>query len=91
LFREGLRLDSFRLSFRCVAFSSGRFPINLFSTNPSDEGMTNWPSIFAYLVFRPRRDIVEGISEPMNMTAWRGPGTQLGVQDRDSKTETLSK
>jgi hypothetical protein len=44
-------------------------------TGATDEGMTNWPSIFAYLVFRPRRDIVEGISEPMNMTAWHGPGT----------------
>jgi hypothetical protein len=43
--------------------------------NPTDEGMTNGPSIFAYLVFQPRRDIIEGILKPMKMTAWRGPGT----------------
>jgi hypothetical protein len=41
----------------------------------TDEGMTNGPSTFAYLVFRPRRDIVEGISKPMKMTASCGPGT----------------
>jgi hypothetical protein len=41
----------------------------------TDEGMINGPSTFAYLVFRPRRDIVEGISKPMKRTAWRGPGT----------------
>jgi hypothetical protein len=47
----------------------------LLATLPSDEGMTNGPSTFAYLVFRPRRDIVKGISKPMKRTAWRGPGT----------------
>jgi hypothetical protein len=41
----------------------------------TDEGMTNGPSTFAYLVFWPRRDIIEGISKPMKMTAWRGLGT----------------
>jgi hypothetical protein len=41
----------------------------------TDEGMTNEPSTFAYLAFRPRGDIVEGITKPMKMTAWRGPGT----------------
>jgi hypothetical protein len=42
---------------------------------PVDEGMTDGPSTFAYLAFWPRRDTVEGISKPMKMTAWRGPGT----------------
>jgi hypothetical protein len=41
----------------------------------SDEGMTNGPSTFAYLAFRPRGDTIEGITKPMKMTAWRGPGT----------------
>jgi hypothetical protein len=49
----------------------------------ADEGMPNRPSIFAYLVFGP-----EGITRPMKISAWRGPGTYLGVQDEDSKKET---
>jgi hypothetical protein len=40
----------------------------------TDEGMTNGPSTFAYLAFRPRGDTVERITKPMKMTAWRGPG-----------------
>jgi hypothetical protein len=41
----------------------------------TDEGMTDGPSTFAYLVFWSRKDTVEGVSKPMKMTAWRGPGT----------------
>jgi hypothetical protein len=40
----------------------------------TDEGMTNGPSTFAYLAFWPRGDTVKGITKPMKMTAWRGPG-----------------
>jgi hypothetical protein len=31
---------------------------------------------------------VEGITRPMKISAWRGPGIQLGVQNKDSKKET---
>jgi hypothetical protein len=41
----------------------------------TDEGMTNGLSTFVYLAFRPRGDTVEGITKPMKITAWRGPGT----------------
>jgi hypothetical protein len=47
--------------------------------NLGDEGMTNGPSTFAYLAFQPRWDTIEGITKPMKTTAWRGPGTYLGV------------
>jgi hypothetical protein len=49
-------------------------------TLADDEGTTNRPSIFAYLVFGPGGIIVEGITRPMKMVAWRGPGAKLGVQ-----------
>jgi hypothetical protein len=41
----------------------------------TDKGMTNGPSTFAYLAFRPRWDTVEGITKPMKMMFWRGLGT----------------
>jgi hypothetical protein len=44
------------------------------------EGMTNRPSIFTYLVFGPGGITVEGITRPMKIAAWRGPGAKLGVQ-----------
>jgi hypothetical protein len=47
-----------------------------------DEGMTNRPSIFAYLVFGPGGIIVEGITRPIKTAAERSPGTTLGVQAR---------
>jgi hypothetical protein len=46
----------------------------------TDEGMTNRPSIFTYLVFGPGGISVEGIARPMKIAAWRGPGAILGVQ-----------
>jgi hypothetical protein len=46
----------------------------------TDEGMTNRPSIFAYLVFGPGGITVEEIARPMKIVAWRGPGAELGVQ-----------
>jgi hypothetical protein len=45
-----------------------------------DEGMTNRPSIFTYLVFGPGGVPVEGIARPVKIAAWRGPGATLGVQ-----------
>jgi hypothetical protein len=45
-----------------------------------DEGTTNRPSIFTYLVFGPGGIVVEGIVRPMKIAAWRGPGAKLGVQ-----------
>jgi hypothetical protein len=53
----------------------------------ADEGMTNGPSIFAYLVFGPGRVATEGKMKPMKTTAWRGPGVKLIVQDEDSKEQ----
>jgi hypothetical protein len=55
--------------------------------SPVDEGMTNGPSIFAYLVFGPGRISTEGMTRPMKVTAWRGPVARLIVQDEDSKEE----
>jgi hypothetical protein len=54
----------------------------------TDEGMTNGPSIFTYLVFGPGRTSTEGITRPTKITAWRGPGARLAVQGEDSKGET---
>jgi hypothetical protein len=45
-----------------------------------DEGMSNGPSIFAYLVFGPGGTSVEGIARPMKLIVWRGLGARLGVQ-----------
>jgi hypothetical protein len=50
--------------------------------------MPNRPLIFDYLVFGPGGITVEGITRPMKILAWRGPGIQLGVQEEDSKKET---
>jgi hypothetical protein len=48
----------------------------------SDEGMTNGPPIFAYLVFGPGRVSHERTSRPIKAVAWRGPGAVLGAQAR---------
>jgi hypothetical protein len=48
----------------------------------NEEGMTNRPSTFAYLVFGPGEIVVEGVARPIKTTAGRGPGTTLGVQAR---------
>jgi hypothetical protein len=45
----------------------------------TDEGMTCGPSIFAYLVFSSGRASTEGITRPIKITAWRGPGVKLDV------------
>jgi hypothetical protein len=38
-------------------------------TSDNDEGMTNRPSIFAYLVFGPGGITVEGIARPIKTAA----------------------
>jgi hypothetical protein len=53
----------------------------------SDEGMTNGPSIFTYLVFGPGGTSTEGITRPMKITASRGLGARFAVQGEDSKEE----
>jgi hypothetical protein len=50
--------------------------------------MPNRPLIFAYLVFGPGGITVEGITRPIEISAWRSPGIQLGIQEEDSKKET---
>jgi hypothetical protein len=47
-----------------------------------DEGMTNGPPIFAYLVFGPERVSHEGHSRPIKAVVWCGPGAILGAQAR---------
>jgi hypothetical protein len=47
-----------------------------------DEGMTNRPSIFAYLVFGPEEVTVKGVARPIRTVAGRGPGATLGMQAR---------
>jgi hypothetical protein len=48
----------------------------------TNEGMTNKPSTFAYLVFGPEEITIEGIARPIRAAAGRGPGAILGVQAR---------
>jgi hypothetical protein len=48
----------------------------------TDEGMTNRPSIFAYLVFGPEEITIEGIARPIRVAAGRGSVAILGVQAR---------
>jgi hypothetical protein len=48
----------------------------------TDKGMTNRPSIFAYLVFSPGEITVEGVARPIKTVAGRGPGAILGMQAR---------
>jgi hypothetical protein len=48
----------------------------------TDEGMTNRPPIFAYLVFGLGKASHEKLSRPIRAVAWRGPGAILGVQAR---------
>jgi hypothetical protein len=62
--------------------SRGTRPALLPSERSTDEGMTNGPSIFAYLVFGPGRVSHERLSRPIKAVAWRGPGAILGAQAR---------
>jgi hypothetical protein len=48
----------------------------------TDEGMTNRPLIFVYLVFGPGGITIEGIARPIKTATGRGPGATLGVQAR---------
>jgi hypothetical protein len=48
----------------------------------TDEGMTNGPPIFAYLVFGPGGVLFGKPSRPIKAVAWHGPGAKLGVQAR---------
>jgi hypothetical protein len=65
---------------------SGGVPAIVFGyprhSEATDEGMTNGPPIFAYLVFGPGRVSHERLSRPIKAVAWRGPGAILGVQAR---------
>jgi hypothetical protein len=53
----------------------------------TDEGMTYGSSIFAYLVFGPRRISIERTARPTNMIAWRGPGARLDVQGKTQRDQ----
>jgi hypothetical protein len=48
----------------------------------TDEGITNRPSTFAYLVFGLEEITIEGIARPIRAAAGRGLGAILGVQAR---------
>jgi hypothetical protein len=54
----------------------------------TDKGITNGPSIFAYLVFGPGGTSTKGMTRPTEITAWCGPGAKLAIQGKDSKEET---
>jgi hypothetical protein len=49
---------------------------------PNDEGMTNRPSIFAYLVFTPGEVVVGEATRPVRAMTGYGPRAVLGVQAR---------
>jgi hypothetical protein len=47
-----------------------------------DKGMTNRPSIFAYLVFGPGEVVVGGATRPIRAMIGCGLGAVLGMQAR---------
>jgi hypothetical protein len=55
----------------------------------TDEGMTNRPSTFAYLVFGPGGIVVQGVVRPIRTAARRGPRTILGVQARGQRVQVV--
>jgi hypothetical protein len=56
-------------------------------TKSGDEGMTNRPSIFSYLVFGPGGITVKGIARPIKTAAWRGSGVVLRVQAKARRVQ----
>jgi hypothetical protein len=58
---------------------SGLFPVQ---KKKGDEGMTNEPPIFAYLVFGPGGMSREKLSRPIKAVAWCDSAGLLGVQAR---------
>jgi hypothetical protein len=68
-----------RLSISPVCYNKGYERIEW---KAIDEGMTNRPSIFAYLVFGPGEVIVEGAVRPVRVMIGCGPGVVLGMQAR---------
>jgi hypothetical protein len=68
-----------------------RVPVIVFD-NPRhsgaiDEGMTNGPSIFAYLVFGPGETTVKGTTRPIKTTTRCGSGAILGIQARIQRVQ----
>jgi hypothetical protein len=65
---------------------SGGVPAIVFGyprhSGATDEGMTDGPPIFAYLVFGPGEVSRGKLSRPIKATAWRGSDALLGVQAR---------
>jgi hypothetical protein len=70
------RLKEIRVRVPAIVFDYPRH------SGATDEGMTNRPSIFAYLVFGPEEVTVEGVARPIRTAAGCGPGATLGVQAR---------
>jgi hypothetical protein len=68
--------EGFRVRVLAIVFDYPRH------SGATDEGMTNRPSIFAYLVFGPGGVSVERTAWPMQVAAWSGPGATLGIQAR---------
>jgi hypothetical protein len=52
-----------------LAIIIGRILLPMVMVMVTDEGMTNRPSIFAYLVFGPGGITVEGIARPIKIAA----------------------
>jgi hypothetical protein len=52
----------------------------------TNEGMSNEPLIFVYLVFGPGGTSAKGIARPMKLIVWRGPGARLGMQCKTRRT-----
>jgi hypothetical protein len=65
---------------------SGGVPAIVFGyprhSGATDEGMTDGPPIFAYLVFGPGEVSRGKLSRPIKATAWRGSDALFGVQAR---------
>jgi hypothetical protein len=55
----------------------------------TDEGMTNRPSIFAYLVFGPGEVAVERAARPVRVMIRCGPGALLGMQARIREVQSV--
>jgi hypothetical protein len=66
----------FRIRVPAIVFD---YPMH---SGATDEGMTNGPSIFAYLVFGPGGTSAEEIARPMKLTIWRAHERDLACNAR---------
>jgi hypothetical protein len=72
----------FRIRVPAIVFNYSRH------SRATDEGMMNGPSIFAYLVFRSRRDVRRRYSKAHEVNRLAQPRSETWRAMQDSKKET---